>query len=533
MRFSPKSALIVWMARCGLFLLLLTLAACASFERSPEWNPDASAPPSPEVSWVPPERDKATPRSLDDLLRLPPVDREATPDEELPSLENAPDILEQLDEAAPVSAETAPLELPVLIEVALEQNPTTRSAWQAAKAAAARVGERMAPYYPEVGFEGFGGVTKDVEAFPERRAIVREQIVRPELRVSYTLLDFGRRSAAADEARRLLTAANFSFNREIQRVIYEVEASFYGYDAARALEAAAAQNLELAQSVRSDVGRRLDLGLSTRPDYLLAKQVEARAVYDLESSKVGVNNSRAKLALSMGLPANTPLNAVELFDEPIPDELDQEVEAMIDIALGERPDLQAQVANLRASEARLAKAKADFFPTIGLEGGYGGQWWDYGLSGGPSQLIQPGPRIQSLDSVYEALVVIEWPLFEGFSRLNRVRQARADRERERQRLRALELEATNEVWSVYYDYKAAYRKYDYGIALLAASNEAYAATLEAFDAGLSTIDDLLRAESDLAAARYTLIGARSELLSTSARLGFVLGNIRTTDSSVR
>jgi len=56
------------------------------------------------------------------------------------------------------------------------------------------------------------------------------------------------------------------------------------------------------------------------------------------------------------------------------------------------------------------------------------------------------------------------------------------------------------------------------------SEEAYLATGESFDVGLSPIDDLLRAESDLASARYTLIGARSELLSTSARLGFAMGN---------
>ena len=509
-------------------LLVVVLGlSCASFRKSPEWDPAASAPESPQETWIPPQKERATPRSLDDLLTLPPLDRETSPNSDMPSPQSANAVLEKLEADAPPSTTNDPLDLPQLIEIALELNPATRASWQGAKAAAARLGESMAPYYPEVGFAGAGGATKDVEPFPEKRVIVREKLVVPELQVSYTLLDFGRRTAKAEEARRLLAAANFSFNRSIQRVIYEVEASFYSYDAARALEAAARLNLELAQSVQSDVQKRVEVGLSTRPEYLLAKQVEARAIYDLESSKVGVNNSRAKLALAMGLPANTDLHAVELFEEPIPEELDQQVEEMIDIALGERPDLQAQVAHLRASEARLVKAKADFFPVIGLEGSYGGRWWDYRLSGGPGQLIQGGTTIQSLDSVYEALVVIEWPLFEGFSRMNRVKKARAERERERAKLRALELEATNEVWSVYYDYKAAYRKYDYGMALLDASNEAYQATLEAFDAGLSTIDDLLRAESDFAAARYTLIGARSELLATSARLGFALGNIQT------
>ena len=502
--------------------------SCASFENSPEWNPDASAPPEPGASWIPPKEKEPTPRSLDDLLRLPPVAREKTPRSQEPSKATAAETLQRLAEAAPTYGENEPLELAQLIDVALENNPSTRESWQSARAAAARLGESMEPYYPEVRIETVGGVAKEIEPFPIQNAIVRQAAIIPELQISYILLDFGRRSAAADEARRLLAAANFRFNREIQRVIYEVEASFYSYDAARALEAAAKRNLELAQSVREDVGRRLELGLSTRPDFLLAKQVEARAVYDLESSKVGVNNSRAKLALSMGLPANAPLSVVELFDEPLPEELDKSVEQMIDISLGERPDLQAQVENLRASEARLEKAKADFFPVIGLQGSYGGQWWNYGLSGGKGAAAggPNEPRQESLNSIYEALVVIEWPIFEGFSRLNRVRKARAERQREKQRLRALELEATNQVWGAYYDYKAAYRKYDYGIALLAASEEAYRATRESFDAGLSPIDDVLRAESDLASARYTLIGARSELLSTSARLGFAMGNVR-------
>ena len=524
MRGKPNSrrgrgARLVWVLAAFVF------HGCASFKHSPEWDPKASAPPSPQATWVPKAADPA-PRSLDELLALPPTNEEATPASELPSPATAKQTLRRLNERVPPSSEQSPLELAELIQVGLENNPMTRQAWHEAQAAAARLGESMQPFYPEVEIEASGGLVKEVLQFPGETGVAHQVQVIPELQVTYILLDFGRRSAVAEEARRLLAAANFGFNREIQRVIYEVEASFYEHDAARALETAAERNLELAQSVREDVERRLELGLATRPDFLLARQVEAQALYDLESAKVGVDNTRAKLALAMGLPANAPLHVVGLFEEPLPPELDREFEELIDIALGERPDLQAQVARLRAQEARLEKAKADFFPVIGLEGSYGGQWWNYKLSGGGSLVAGSGGRVRSLDSIYQALVVVEWPLFEGFARLNRVRKARANREREVQRLRALELEATNQVWSVYHDYKAAYRKYDYGLALLAASEEAYRATRESYDVGLSTIDDLLRAESDLASGRYTLIGARSELLSTSARLGFALGNVQ-------
>ena len=133
--------------------------------------------------------------------------------------------------------------------------------------------------------------------------------------------------------------------------------------------------------------------------------------------------------------------------------------------------------------------------------------------------IKTEQRRHGIGSIYNAQLVISWPLFEGFSRKNRVRQARADTERQKEILRSIELETTNQVWSVYNDYQASFRRYEYGRALLEASKEAYQATRESYDNGLRTIDELLRSERDLSTARYTLIGARAELLSFSGRAG--------------
>ncbi|MDG2305235.1 MAG: TolC family protein [Candidatus Binatia bacterium] len=234
--------------------------------------------------------------------------------------------------------------------------------------------------------------------FPAGTAVYRGADIIPELEITYIFLDFERRSAHSEVARRQFAAANFSSNREIQRVIYRVKLGFYEFDAIRALEYAAALNLELAR--------------------------------------------------------------------------------------------------LRASEAALSEAKADCFPVIGIEGLYGAQ------------------------------VVITWPFFEGFSRLNRVRKARTETERQKEIFRSIEFETTNEVWSTYNDYQACCRRYEYGVALLEALEEAYNATRESYDNGLRTIDELLRSERDLSSARHTLIGSRAELLSTAARPGFVMGNVK-------
>lgn len=55
------------------------------------------------------------------------------------------------------------------------------------------------------------------------------------INLTYTLLDFGRRSAGAASARDQLAAANFSFNRKLQDVVFATQRSFYAIGAAKAV----------------------------------------------------------------------------------------------------------------------------------------------------------------------------------------------------------------------------------------------------------------------------------------------------------
>jgi outer membrane protein len=92
-------------------------------------------------------------------------------------------------------------------------------------------------------------------------------------------------------------------------------------------------------------------------------------------------------------------------------------------------------------------------------------------------------------------------------------------------LSALELKAIREVWKAYSDVKTALRKYEYALALLAASQEAYESTLESYrSAGLATVIDLLAAQRDLARARTIDIQTRAELLTAAASLTFAAGD---------
>src|SRR5262249_49941680 len=183
----------------------------------------------------------------------------------------------------------------------------------------------------------------------------------------------------AELARQRLLAANFAFNRKMQDVVFDAQRAYFALDAAKAMEAAAASNLELARSVREAADERLGLGLATQPDVLLARQVEARAVYDLENASVMVSDAQANLALAIGVPANLPLPIPNLESQPLPQKLAVAVDDVIDTALAQRPDLAARMAQIRASEAAVAKAKADLFPKLGFSGTYGADIWRYSV----------------------------------------------------------------------------------------------------------------------------------------------------------
>ena len=470
------------------------LTGCAYLAREPEVNPDRWAPGSVDRAWTPPADTRQE-------YAVPP---DIAITSAMPSRE-------------PGSANQS-YELAELIDLALRRNPGTRQAWAAARAAAAALGSARAPYYPLVTYQSGGGFQRFQFEDSFTEAVIKQWELTPQVQLTYTLLDFGRRSATADAARQQLAAANFIFNRRIQQVIFDTQRSFYALAAAEAAVQAALKNLELTRTDVEAVSQRLDLGLATEPALLLAKQRLAQSGYDLENAKLLVRDAEADLAVALGVAANTPLDVRNLDHQPLPPALGAHVDQLIDLAVKQRPDLAAQVAALRQRDAELRKTKAAWYPTVGLSAGYGEQLWSYTFNG--------PPEVHTLLPQYSALVTLQWDLFTGLRRLNDMRQAAAQRDAARAEVESFQLDTIAQVWRAYFQFKSALKKYDYARAILAASQNAYDANLEAYRQGLSTIVELLSAGNDLANARYTLIQSKADLLTASAAIAYTAGAVQ-------
>src|SRR5438874_2106090 len=95
------------------------------------------------------------------------------------------------------------LTLAQAIDIALANNPATRTAWLEARAAEAGVGSARAAYFPEV--DVLASATRSRSSAEGSRASTS---VAPSLALTYLLFDFGGREAQVEEARQILAAAN-------------------------------------------------------------------------------------------------------------------------------------------------------------------------------------------------------------------------------------------------------------------------------------------------------------------------------------
>jgi len=407
-----------------------------------------------------------------------------------------------------------------LIDLAQRHNPETRRAWEEARAAAARLGRAESTWFPTLAAMAAAGTSRVVEkagvngggAVP----VVGPELT-PSLQLSWLLLDFGRRSAAVEEAGWEVMAANLHFNRKHQEIVFSVSESFFALDASRARLGAATVTLEQAGAVAEAVQARLEQGLATRPDLLLALQERARAAYEVQEAQGLVADARARLAESIGISPTMPLQVADLGSVPLPSELPATIEQVMDRSLSRRPDLAARLAALRAREAELKRAEADFRPQMRLSSSVGGDLGRYTFGGSPT--ISFGTQ------TYGAFLNFEWKLFDGFERENRVREAASQRGVAEAEVAALELRVIRQVWQAYTDVKTSLGKREFALALVAASEEAYAATLESYRAaGLATVLDLLAAQRDLARARFTGIQSRADVLRATSALIFAAGD---------
>ena len=409
-----------------------------------------------------------------------------------------------------------------LIDIAELNNPRTHIAWERAKQAADRLGIEKSAYYPVLsGLAAFAD-ERIINPFPKPLAprgytMAEIPAVVPELTLDFLIFDSGKREARVDAATAQKLAAGANFIRANQEVAFRVATSYYKLLTAQERLTAAKETLKTAQTTLDAAETQLSNGRSTKPDVLNARAEASQAVFDLESADGDEKVARVALTEAIGAEPSPNILIDGEQSSPLPQSLTMSIEALIDRAVADRPDLKAQASEIRAADDEARAAKAEYLPRVVLSAnGAQTSIWptvDFGELGPASQ---PTWAVQ---------LGIEWRLFDGGARKNELAIARSKGREARDEMREKKDQATREVWTAYIGFRTAMRKEQAARALLDSANESYSASLDAYKYGVKNLIDVVTAEKQLAQARLSGVAARSELFLEAVDMEFVTGNL--------
>ena len=463
--------------------LAAALSACVTGPPSIEGV--AGAPPQPNAYWKPPASATAPVRT--------PAPAPVAADTTGPALD---------------AQRLGSLTLADAVDIALRNNPATRLSWAQARASADVYGSARGALLPTL--TGSETITRTRSiAVPGRLAGERSQY-GPSLNLSYLVLDFGGRAGGIEAARQTAIAAGLAHNATVQTTVLQVETSVFSYLATRALRDAQRTTMQEATANLGAANDRHDVGLATIADVLQARTARSQAQLDLETLEGQLNVSRGALAVAMGLPANT---TVDLPDEPAPDTsaidaVTSSVDALIDTATNDRPDLQQARAQARVAAAQLEQTRAARLPSFAFSatGGH----TDSDLSGfaGNSYTLSFGVSI---------------PLFTGFSRQYDVRAADAQLAAARARAELTRQQVALQVFTSYYAMRTAGQRVRTAADLLASAEQSEQVARGRYTEGVGSIIDLLVAQSALASARAQAVQARWQWRTAMAQLAHDAG----------
>jgi outer membrane protein len=411
-----------------------------------------------------------------------------------------------------------PYTLLELVDLAERHNPSTRAAWENARAAAARLGIARSDLLPAVNAVALTNTTREGILFDDVFVQQTLGIFQPMLQLNYLIFDFGARSARIDEARQRLLGANLAFNRAFLDVLFNTMRRYYELLNAIGQRDAARVNFDNAETVRKAVDARLTVGLATLPDALEARAAAAQANFALQAAIGDVDIRRGDLLSLLGAAPSEHLQVQPLAEIPTPDHLDIDVHDATERSLSIRPEIGAQTAEREAARAEIRAARSAFYPTLQFQGQVG----VFGAYG--KQDLFPGASIRP-QGEWNVNVSLEWDLFDGGRRSNQLAEARAVEKRAQAQIDQTRDEVEEQVWTAYVTVRTAFYQRDAAAALLAASQTSYDAALRSYQLGLRSTVDVVSAQRTLAQALSSDVAARTTVLTGLAGLAYRTGDL--------
>lgn len=420
------------------------------------------------------------------------------------------------------------LELPQLIDIAQQENPSTRQAWNRAREAALSAGLTEALFLPLITASVVAGEQRlrMPVALPGNQGTVDvENKLRgttPFLTLSWLLFDFGERDAIREGAQYTALAANILFNASHQKLIRDVTDAFYRYNAARANAALAQDALQQHQTVLAAVQARLDAGLATRIDLAVAQQALAQGRLRAVHHQGLERTSYLSLLDALGLPPTTPLKVAQPALDTLPSATAPLTQQRIDSVIAQRADIAAAYASVKVADAGKRTAQAAFLPKVVMAATWAQNRSNFqvgAIGGGNTQNATSG-----------VLFGVSVPLYDGGLRSHQLSKLELARQQAQEKLEHLRMTAVREIVAAEHGLQTALQSHEAALQLVQTAKVLHDAALESYRVGRTSVVLLTESAIQLNQANQALAEAKYASVAAAANLAFVMGTMVSRDA---
>lgn len=380
-----------------------------------------------------------------------------------------------------------PLSLLEVTEAALCHNPNTKEVYANAKIQAAGVGVARSLFFPSL---------RDTVAVTENQ--IRSQTrgqnsfrnTQNQIVASYLLYDFGGRDANLENANQLLKAASATQDAIVQRVLLSAVNAFYQVHANKAILKASIESEKLFEESFKAAEAKYIAGIATPADKLQVNTSFANATLTRLTNEGLLRIAYGNLATIMGAVPGTPIEIIDNDMDVMPEFIDQDIQALIEQAIIQRPDLIATESELKASLANIESVKAEAKPKVRIEAS--------------NQYDSETIFLKDINTS-QVGISVTIPFFEGYKPSYLIRSAEATAELKASKRDQLRLQVSLDVWTAYQNLKTANESIKASQILLTSAEESSQVALGRYKEGVGNIIDTLNAQSALASAKQQKI----------------------------
>lgn len=420
----------------------------------------------------------------------------------------------------PARSVEGPLTLARAIETSLANNPDLAAAGHGVEAAMAERDIAVGAVLPKVSVKGGYDYYLDRHRlgpprFVGERRTYSDGAFSSDLVVSMPLFAGGRLISEIKAAELLAAASEHRLARTRQELVFNVSSVFYNILSQRHV----IESLEFSQQALQEHLKRITELIhaqkAARVDQL---RTEVRLA-DLEQRLVRERNVLAvqnrMLANLLGI-APQGSDTLAVVGELV---MDTSVASDVDVAMvrafSQREDYLAARAALEAQAKRVDVARAAQWPTLALQGSYGGRW-------AAGRLERRGDS--AFDDVGSVGVAVEIPVFEGGRISARIRRERAELAAAQERMRKLELQVRLHVETAVLNISSSRQRVKATEKSIEQAKESLRIERGKYDHGKGAITDVLDAQAALLDSQMNYYRALSDYCTALAQFQLAVGD---------